>query len=67
MAESSFEPDLGSHLPSDANTLADELSRRYAPGAAAWVVPALLSSAIEASLPTRDWSYHRTLDPPLSE
>ena len=64
VAESSFEPDLGSHLPGDANTLADVLSRRFAPGAAVWAVPAQLTAAAEVRLPARDRSFYRTIDPP---
>ena len=54
------------------------LSKRYAPGAAAWAVPAqltaawavpitilaLLAAATEAILPPRDPSFYRTIDPP---
>ena len=39
---------------------------RYAPGAAAWAVPAQLTAAIEVRLPARDGSYYRTLVPPHS-
>ena len=40
------------------------LSRRYAPGAAAWAVPAQLTAATEVHLPARDGSYYRILIPP---
>ena len=64
IADASFEPDCGSHLPGDANILADKLSRKYAPGEEAWLLPSILESATEVFPPARSPDYYRTLSPP---
>jgi hypothetical protein len=63
IAESAYSPDIGSHLPGDANTTADELSRRDDPRAGPWQLPPELQGAAEAEPPARDSAYYRTLAP----
>ena len=64
VAEAAYAPDVGSHLPGDANTLSDALSRRYSPEAPAWKLPGELAEAVEATPPARNRAYYRTLVPP---
>ena len=39
VAESAYAPDVGGHLPGDANTTADALSRKCSPEAGQWQLP----------------------------
>ena len=43
VAEAAYSPDVGSHLPGDANATADILSRRWDPSADDWKLPLALA------------------------
>ena len=64
VAESAYSPDVGGHLPGDANVTADALSRRWDPDAGEWRLPLALAGATEAVAPQRNRAYYRTLAPP---
>ena len=65
VAESAYAPDVGSHLPGDANVTADALSRRWDPDAGEWRLPLALAGATEAVAPQRNRAYYRTLAFPV--
>ena len=65
IAESAYSPDIGSHLPGDANTTADELSRRDDPRAGPWQLPPELQGAAEAK-PRREIALITGHWPPVS-
>ena len=65
VAEAAYAPDVGSHLPGDANATADVLSRRWDPNADEWKLPPALAGATEAVAPRRSREYYRTLAPPV--
>ena len=65
VAEAAYAPDVGSHLPGDANATADVLSRRWDPNAGEWRLPPVLAGAIEAVAPQRSQAYYRILASPV--
>ena len=56
LGDAAYFPDVCAHTPGVASTIADALSRRFAP-AAAWSVPAALEGAREIVPPTLDHTF----------
>jgi len=56
VAESSFMPDIGEHVPGIANIIADTLSRKYDPTVKDWQLPTALANARAVYVPLRDES-----------
>ncbi len=63
VADSEYGPDIKhfEHIPGLANVTTDVLSRRFAPDAEEWRVPAVLAGVPETHPPRRHRSYYRTL------
>lgn len=65
VAAASYRPLLATHVPGVANVIADQLSRRFAPGTS-WRVPAGLERARESAPPPRTETWYRASEAPRS-